>query len=252
MKNVVRVRNVKLGEGIPKVAVPFVGSEDEDIKKEISYLKTINFDLAEWRIDYYEYVENMEKVQKILVQIRNILGDIPLIFTFRTAKEGGKKEITTEYYEKLERTVAATGNIDIVDIELSTGNDEFIREMVDELHRYGVKVIISSHDFQKTPEKDELVSKMCKMQELGADLPKIAVMPSDAQDVLNLLTATEEMTYYHYKTPVITISMGALGIISRIAGETFGSAVTFGSARTASAPGQLKADELYKLLRFIR
>lgn len=251
MKDVMRVRNVKLGDGIPKIAVPFMGSNDEDIVEEITYLKTINLDLAEWRIDYYEDVYNIRKVKKILAKIRKVLGDIPLIFTLRTAKEGGKKRITVEYYKKLIESIAATGDVDIVDIELSIGSDELVREMVGTVHRHGIKVIISSHDFENTPEKNTLVEKMCRMQYLGADLPKIAVMPSSAQDVLDLLAATNEMVCCHGQTPVITISMGSLGIISRIAGEIFGSAVTFGSAKSASAPGQLEAGELYKVLRLI-
>lgn len=251
MRNVVKVRNVKLGDGIPKVAVPFMGSDDKEIRREIEYLKTINLDLVEWRIDYYKYVESIEKVKRILAQIRKSLGDIPIIFTFRTAKEGGEKEITVEYYVKLVKSVAATGNVDIIDVELSIGGNELVKEIVDTIHQCGVKVIMSSHNFQMTPEKDELIEKMCEMQHLGADLPKIAVMPCSTKDVLDLLTATNEMICYHSKTPVITMSMGSLGIVSRIAGETFGSAITFGSAKAASAPGQLDANELYKVLHFI-
>ncbi|MHC6178551.1 type I 3-dehydroquinate dehydratase [Clostridium sp. JNZ X4-2] len=251
MGNVVKVGNVKLGDGIPKVAVPFMGSDDKEIRREIEYLKTINLDLAEWRIDYYKYAENIEKVKGILAQIRKSLGDIPIIFTFRTAKEGGEKEITVEYYVKLVKSVAATGNVDIIDVELSIGNNELVKEIVDTVHQCGVKVIMSSHNFQMTSEKDELIEKMCEMQNLGADLPKIAVMPCSVKDVLNLLTATNEMVRYHSKTPVVTMSMGSLGVVSRIAGETFGSAITFGAAKAVSAPGQLEADRLYKVLRFI-
>ena len=92
---------------------------------------------------------------------------------------------------------------------------------------------------------------MCKMQQLGADLPKVAVMPHSAKDVLALLSSTDEMACYHNETPVIAISMGPLGVITRISGEIFGSAVTFGSAKATSAPGQLESNMLYKILRCI-
>ena len=114
-----------------------------------------------------------------------------------------------------------------------------------------MKVIASNHDFQKTPEKEEIVSRLRKMQELGADILKIAVMPQEKKDVLTLLAATEEMIRLFAKQPVITMSMAEMGIISRIAGEAFGSAVTFGSAKKSSAPGQLPAGELSKVLKVL-
>lgn len=251
MNNVVQVRNIRLGEGIPKVAVSIVGIDDDEIMQEISYLKTIKFDIAEWRVDYYEYAADIEKVKSILGKMRKSLGDIPLIFTFRTSKEGGKKKIDFKHYIKLNKTAASSGYIDIVDIELFICDDETIEKLVDYVHKFNVKVIMSNHDFNRTPSKDELVKRMCKMQGLGADIPKIAVMPKCSMDVLELLSATCEMKTYHSETPVITISMGPLGAISRLSGGTFGSVLTFGSAKAKSAPGQIDADELYRILRII-
>lgn len=251
MKNVVEVRNIKLGMGIPKIAVPLMGCNNEEIMKDIAYLKTLRLDIVEWRIDYYKDVENIEKVKEILAQIRKALDDIPLLVTFRTAKEGGEKEITLEYYVKLKKAIAETSYADIIDIELFACDEEMLKEIVNIAHEHGVKVIMSNHDFNKTPNKDEMVARMCKMQDLGADAAKIAVMPLNSKDVIELLTATNEMSCNHDNTPVITMSMGPLGVISRLAGETFGSALTFGSAKAASAPGQLEANELYKILHSI-
>lgn len=67
---------------------------------------------------------------------------------------------------------------------------------------------------------------------------------------LTLLSATDEMVKKYAKTPIITMSMAGLGIISRLAGETFGSALTFGTAEVASALGQVAIEELYKGLIF--
>ena len=86
------------------------------------------------------------------------------------------------------------------------------------------------------------------MQELGADIPKIALMPESKRDVLKVLDATLEMTKSYGDTPIITMSMGSEGVISRISGELFGSAVTFGSLEKASAPGQINVKELSQLL----
>ena len=118
-------------------------------------------------------------------------------------------------------------------------------------HSAGLKVIASNHDFNTTPPREEIVSRLVKMQEMGADIAKIAVMPQSRRDVITLLSATEEMTSEHARIPVITMSMGKTGVISRICGETFGSAVTFGSAGRSSAPGQLDAEELEKVLSIL-
>lgn len=251
MKNIVQVRNIKIGEGIPKILVSLMGANNEEVMENLAYLKTIKLDIVEWRIDHYKDVENLEKVKELLGQIREGLGDTPLLVTFRTAKEGGEKAVTVEYYAELKKAIAATGNADMIDVELFIGDEEVVKGIVDEAHKCGVKVIMSNHDFHKTPKKDELVARMCKMQQFGADIPKIAVMPLNAEDVLDLLTATNEMVRNHGETPVITMAMGTLGVISRLAGETFGSAATFGSAKVASAPGQISCNELYKILNLI-
>ena len=109
----------------------------------------------------------------------------------------------------------------------------------------------NNHDFDKTPDKDEIISRLIKMQKLGADIPKIAVMPTCKKDVITLLAATEEMTTSHVDTPIITMSMGGTGLISRLCGEAFGSAVTFGAVGKVSAPGQMKASDLGDILRMI-
>ena len=89
---------------------------------------------------------------------------------------------------------------------------------------------------------------MRKMQELGADISKIAVMPQSTEDVLTLLSATEEMRRCYADRPVITMSMAATGVISRVCGEVFGSSMTFGAAKKASAPGQMGIEDLTTVL----
>lgn len=49
------------------------------------------------------------------------------------------------------------------------------------------------------------------MQELGADISKIAVMPQSTEDVLTLLSATEEMRRCYADRPVLTMSMAGTG-----------------------------------------
>ena len=106
----------------------------------------------------------------------------------------------------------------------------------------------SNHDFHKTPAKSDIIYRLRKMQDMGADIPKIAVMPQNKRDVLTLLAATEEMVTDYADRPVITMSMAGTGVISRLCGEVFGSSMTFGAAKKASAPGQMGVEDLSTVL----
>lgn len=245
--NPVMVRNVRIGEGIPKICVPIVGVTKEDIIQEAKSFETIPVDVVEWRADWFEHVFDMEKVKDVLGELRAALKDVPLLFTFRTSKEGGEKAIEPGAYAALNKAAAETGCVDLVDVEAFTG-DEVVREIIEAAHKAGVKVVGSNHDFHKTPTQEEIVGRLRKMQELGADIPKIAVMPQDKRDVLTLLLATEEMTREYADRPIITMSMAGTGVISRLCGEVFGSALTFGAAKKASAPGQMGVRDLETVL----
>ena len=245
--NTVKVRSIEIGSGIPKICVPIVGITKEDILEEAKNIKTINADVVEWRVDWYEDIFNFDKVEETLVELRRELEDIPLLFTFRTSKEGGEKEIEVKEYVELNQKAAKTGNVDLVDVEAFTG-DEAVKAVIEVAHAHGIKVVASNHDFHKTPSQEEIVSRLRKMQELGADIPKIAVMPQNKKDVLTLLAATEEMVSEYADRPIITMSMAGTGVISRLCGEVFGSALTFGAAKKASAPGQMEVKDLETVL----
>lgn len=244
------VRNVKIGEGIPKICVPVVGETKSQILENSRKIVSAGVDLVEWRADWYEDIFCPGSMEETLIQLRKILGDIPVLFTFRTFREGGKKEIETSAYVELNKKAVRTGTVDIIDAELFSGEDA-VKSIIDFSHACGVKVIASNHDFNRTPEKNELISRLCRMQEIGADILKIAVMPRSRKDVLTLLEATEEMYTKYADRPLITMSMSRLGVISRMSGEIFGSTLTFGTVGEASAPGQIQAQDLKEVLGII-
>lgn len=248
--NTVKVRNIEIGAGIPKVCVPIVGTTREEILSAARTIASIGTDVVEWRVDWYQDVFHFQEVEKTAGMLREVLGETPVLFTFRTAKEGGEKDIDTETYVALNQQIAKTGLVDLVDMEAFTG-DEAVKQVIETAHACGVKVVTSNHDFDKTPDKEELVSRLRKMQDLGADIPKIAVMPQNKKDVLTLLAATEEMATEYADRPIITMSMAGTGVISRLCGEVFGSALTFGAAGKASAPGQMGVEDLKTVLTLL-
>lgn len=248
--NPVKVRNVEIGTGMPKICVPIVERTKEAVLEAAAGIKDTKAHIAEWRVDWYEDIFDSGKMKETLKELRSVLGEMPLLFTFRTRKEGGEKEADTEEYVKLNQTAVGTGLIDLVDVELFTG-DQAVKKIIGTARDKGVKTVVSSHDFDRTPPREEIVARLRKMQELGADLPKIAVMPRSRKDVLILLEATEEMASIYADRPIITMSMSGIGGISRLCGEVFGSALTFGAAGQASAPGQMAVEDLAEGLELI-
>lgn len=247
MSKYVEVRGVKIGEGVPKICVPIVGKTKEEILAAARSFEDVALDVVEWRVDWFEGVFDFEKVEVVLKELRAVLGETPILMTFRTSKEGGEKSIEPEDYAKLNIKAAQTGYVDFIDVEIFTG-DAIVTKIIDGAHAAGVKVIASNHDFHKTPEKSDIIYRLRKMQDMNADIPKIAVMPQNKKDVLTLLSATEEMTSLYADRPIITMSMAGTGVISRLCGEVFGSSMTFGAAKKASAPGQMGVKELETVL----
>ena len=240
--NTVKLRGVEIGSGLPKVIVPIVAADTEGLLAKAREFKSHSLDVVEWRVDFFEAVSDLPKVLSTLKALRQVLGETPILFTFRTKKEGGEKEIGMDAYTVLNTAAAQSGDVDAVDVEIFSG-DEVVRRNIEAIHAAGKVVVGSNHDFGKTPDKADLLYRLRKMQDLGADIPKIAVMPHSPADVIALLDATQEMRSKYADRPIITMSMST-GVISRLCGEYFGSAMTFGAVGQVSAPGQIPVEQL--------
>ncbi|WP_086313248.1 3-dehydroquinate dehydratase, type I [Enterococcus sp. 7F3_DIV0205] len=246
--NTVTVKNVTLGSGSPKIIVPLVGKNEIELIEEAKHLLTIDCDLVEWRVDFFDRVADFQAAAEMSKKIAAILTDKPVLFTFRTKQEGGEIPFSDEQYFGLYKTVIENGAIDLLDVELFM-DEELVQQTIEAAHEKEIKIVMCNHDFDKTPAKEEIVSRLCSMQKKHADICKIAVMPQCSDDVLTLLEATNEMKKVHADRPIVTMSMGQLGMVSRMCGEVFGSAMTFGAAKKASAPGQVPVNELREILQ---
>jgi len=250
MSKVVMVRGVPIGAGTPKVIVPIVERSYSEIIGKVQSFEGRPIDMVEWRADFFDEIFDVERVLYTLSGLRITLEDTPLLFTFRTKGEGGEKEISWTDYTALNKAVAQSGKADLVDVEFFSG-DSIARENTDNIHAAGCLVVGSNHDFSATPPAEEIVARLRKMQDMGADIAKIAVMPTSTSDVLALLSATAEMYEKYARCPLITMSMSAKGVISRLSGEVFGSAATFGSVGKGSAPGQIPVEQLGQALSIL-
>ena len=243
----VDIRGCSIGEGRPKVIIPIVEHTESRILETAAQFSTLQADCVEWRVDHFDDARTPGAVARCLAKLRVALKDKLLLVTIRTKAEGGEQALSHPEYLAFLSLILDTDCADLLDIEFFTAGAD-LPKLVEQAHSAGVAVVCSSHDFPKTPPRAELVCRMVQMQQAGADLPKLAVMPRCRTDVLELLAATAEMADQHPETPVITMSMGALGAVSRLAGEAFGSAMTFANPGQASAPGQVSLNIVNEVL----
>lgn len=243
----IKIRDIKIGEGVPKICAPIVEKTQENILEmgeKLALKKSV--DIIEWRIDFYEECFDISRILQTASLLRTLIGKKSLLATFRTKNEGGEMEIEAELYKKLITELSCSSYVDMVDVEVYFMEKEETEELVSVLKK-NVIVIGSYHDFDKTPSYEEIIGRLDYMKEIGVSVPKIACMPQNEKDVFTLMNATMEFTDKN-DIPVITMSMGDIGKVSRTMGQSFGSAVTFGCLGKASAPGQINVDDLKNIL----
>lgn len=236
--NTVTVRDLVLGDGKVRICVPVIAHTYEELSCSLEQACSSNPDLLEFRADFY-----FEDETPALKAIRSAAGSRPVLYTIRTREEGGEIEISDEAY--MERCLAAAQYVDLVDVQLGRLHSDLVAR----LQKAGVKVILSWHDFTRTPSREEMVNIMRRMQQEGGDISKIAVMPQNRTDVLNLMAASVEMAEEKADRPFITMAMGNLGRVTRAAAAFTGSCVSFGTAGMMSAPGQISAGALRTILQ---
>ena len=250
---IVKVKDLLIGDGAPKICVPINGRSEEEILEQLELALQGPCDLLEWRADFYLTYQDTTDWKPMLERIRQ-KTDKPLIFTLRSQSEGGQSAMRRSDGLALLRDVAEQGDVDFVDIELFEEDgslDEAKMEfLVDTAHSNNKRVILSNHDFDKTPDQDAIIKRLQAMERLGADLPKVAYMPLGEDDVDVLLKAAATVAAQSMHKPFVAIAMGDLGKETRICGGAYGSAITFAAppskgGQAATAPGQMKAQDLY-------
>jgi len=237
-KVVVPVRNVVIGGEKPLVCLPLVAKTTTELLAEAELLVSLQPDLLEWRIDGFAQVGDVDSCLDAQKKLRAAIGDIPLIYTCRIDLEGGMAKIDQDSRRALIEAAMAAGGIDLVDIELCN-EDDFIAAIRTKATECNVKLILSYHNFTETPDENFIVSKLEAQCKAGADIAKLAVMPKNYTDVLTLLNATNRARNTSVEVPIVTMSMGPEGQITRLAGGLFGSDITFAVGKNASAPGQI-------------
>lgn len=227
------------------IAVPITERTEPDILRMGAELaRRDEIDLIEWRADAFEHWQDAGALCRVLTSL-HVACKKPLIFTIRTSSEGGLCAPDATQYRALLLAAAKTGCAQFIDVEMFSCPDA--QTLTNALHDLGCAVIGSNHDFAKTPPEEELLDRLLAMQALGADVPKLAVMPNTESDVSALMAAARCMRAQS-DTPFIALSMGALGQKTRVLCREMGTCMSFGCVGAGSAPGQLEARLLRQAL----
>lgn len=243
-----------IGEGdLPLICTPLVAGKREDLRLELQRVSEKDPDLIEWRVDFFEEIAYTEGVLSFAQEIKEIAGDIPIIFTFRSVREGGQPvSLNDQEALQLIEAICQKTEIEYVDFELSNTEEAF-KELRQVSSERQTKIIASYHNFEFTPEPEALLGKIREAQRLKADVAKIAVMPNNLQDVLNLLNITLKAKESEaVDIPLISLAMGQYGAITRMIGGAFGSAVTFAIGESSSAPGQIPIEDVRSVLNILQ
>ena len=271
--------------GLPAVAVSLTGPSLAQARTQARSAIDAGADVLELRVDLLEEAGALAapdpldaatvaaQVLECLRGLREAIDTIdgadagsPVLLTCRTAAEGGRAQLDDTAYGSLLRSVldgltdwAPERRPVAIDVEVQRG---CLPQVCTQAHGLGVDVVASFHDFETTPVDEALEEVLARMAREGADLAKIAVWPTSADDVARLLGVCARATAGAGEAaalgvPVAAMSMGALGAVSRVA-PAFGSALTFavvpdeqGQAR-ASAPGQLPIQDVRRCLELLR
>ena len=233
----------------PVICVPVMGNDIDNVIANAKKAIDTKCPMIEWRIDCFKDYLNLDKVRMVLDELAELCNNTVLLATLRTAGQGGNVHIENdklgEYYVRLAGMHAA----DLIDVEFFELDKP--GQVIKNIHEMGGKVISSHHDFDETPDVSTLTMIYEEMLNGNADIVKLAVTPKDMTDVLNLLHVTNDFSVDCPETPAVAMSMGKLGVISRMCGEAYGSCITFGCIGEASAPGQVDANDLAKVLNII-
>lgn len=249
MENLLCIKGKIIGKGKPLVCVPVMESSKEEILRETRRLEEAHTEMIEWRVDAFENVESPNAIREILNEMKHIIKESILVYTFRSKNQGGCKSLSAADIYDIHQVAAESDVVDFIDVEYFEAKNP--QKEIAMLREMGAYVIASHHDFEQTPDPEVIRMLLEQIRESGADVVKLAVMPQNMWDVLHLLEETNRFHENHPDYPLITMSMGAKGGISRVAGEFFGSCVTFGAGGQASAPGQLPVKQLEEILHIL-
>ncbi|SEM15602.1 3-dehydroquinate dehydratase [Syntrophus gentianae] len=239
------------GLGRVKVCIPVVGPGSDEALKQISAASPLA-DLLELRMDLI----SGGNLKDLVGEIRRNPFPVKIVVTHRKGEESGLSPVAENSEREGERIAvlqeAILLGVDYVDIELSSpvALRETLKSLIGE-HLGRTQLIVSCHDFSSTPSDAALEDLWRACREAGARVIKIVTFARTMADNLRVLRLIPWSLGKGQE--IVAFSMGELGKISRILAPLLGAHFTFASLEkeTATAPGQLTAAELFRILEIL-
>ncbi|WP_115727040.1 type I 3-dehydroquinate dehydratase [Actinomyces culturomici] len=238
--------------GPTRIIAPIVGADARALASEIAVLRGVAgepVDLVEWRVDPLLAAlpkgADADAVLEAAWSAAVSTAPRPVLASIRTIDEGGAANLSASEYSSLVRLLA--GLADAVDVEIDRAG---ANELIADARAFGAVVVASHHDFSETPSTEGILEVFARMDAAGADVLKIACRANGPDDALRLLGA-QVRARAEFSRPIIAIGMGGAGALTRLAGSLMGSAATFASVGTASAPGQFTAAQTRAVLDLV-
>ena len=191
--------------------------------------------------DYVEVRFDFLKIEQIPVALEIIKKDLNrIVCTLRPKTEGGKFQGNEKERIAILKLIAEY-NPFLLDVEFNTLKRN--STLAKYLKSTKTKLLVSWHDFKKTPKSEELKKRMRDMSKFSSYV-KIVCTAKSTDDSTRIL----EMYSKRGKTSLIAFAMGDFGRISRILCLYLGSPYTYVSLGKAVAPGQFSVDEVKKII----
>lgn len=220
--------------------IPIAAHKKSGLFSELKVAITKKPDFIEWRRDYYE--ETIEDEGALLRQIKNRLGQIELIYTFRHISEGGQKALEETERVACIRQAIESGVPAYIDIEWAVG-EETLAKLKKTAQEKGVGIIVSYHNFSGCENAKNLKNKWQELEKTPGDVLKMAVRPHNSHQAQCFFKEAQRFQY-DTKKPLIAIAMGEFGKVGRVLPELCGSSLTFVTVKKETAPGQWQMDAL--------
>lgn len=244
----IKIKNSTFSSANPAICVSVTKMLPDFIFKDIRSYVEKGVDVIEIRADFWgSMLKDPGSVCDLVEECAVIAGDTPLLFTVRSKVEGGEAELSEEELFEIYKALLEKGNVDVYDVELFSL--EKGAELLKMIKEKGAIALASHHSFKETYSREGMLEKLNGMKAAGADIAKLAMMPNSKEDVINLLAVSEQFDRENDDIHVISISMGELGMVSRLACSLTGSMLTFAAIGGGSAPGQITFDKLKGVLK---
>lgn len=181
---------------------------DSNKLKEFNELEV---DMIELRMDFYENIHQEDALRNLFLSIAALQIQKPVILTIRTAAEGGEVEIDPKDYFNVYKLAVEANAFDIYDVELALGTNMAI-ELRTLIHDAGKYMLMSSHNFDRTPEVDSL---MQKFRINGFFRSRYYEGSSYARRLSRFIKSTfiysSKAKHEYAQKPIVTMSMSSIG-----------------------------------------